>query len=299
MGRSDSRLRVGRKLAAALGVLVVGIVESASGARVIGTSTQFALLELRVTGNGAFFDDFEDGSFDTPPTSYFTYLGDTLVSPAFQPGGLGRPGDENVLAFTAGDGADDALIGGALADIAVEGIPIQSGNGNATVDATFRVNGTAVGESYGLGIGESDTYLPTNWLYVSVVDAASLAFLPTACAVEGAFLFIYQSPSFELGCDTVAPAVNFAGPFVLRFEIAGTGASATPSYSIDGGVTFKDSMDWAAPIASGAIWTFSIYVHPVIVGTYAVPVPEPSPGAIAVAALLGLTAEATRRRVLS
>lgn len=297
MGRSDSRLRVGRKLAAALGVLVVGIVESASGARVIGTSTQFALLELRVTGNGAFFDDFEDGSFDTPPTSYFTYLGDTLVSPAFQPGGLGRPGDENVLAFTAGDGADDALIGGALADIAVEGIPIQSGNGNATVDATFRVNGTAVGESYGLGIGESDTYLPTNWLYVSVVTAAALVNLPAPCAIEDAFLFTYVSPNNEFACDAVAPTVDFAGPFVLRFQISDAGNSATPQYSIDGGTNFKDVLSWGSPIAPGAIWTFSNQVNPVIVGTYAVPVPEASPGAVA--ALLALAAEATRRRVRS
>ena len=95
-----TRLPVGRRLVAGLGVLLAGIVEDAAADPVFADSTQFALLEFRVTGNGAFFDDFEDGSFDTPPTSLFTYLQDTVVSPAFQSGGLGRPGDENVLAFT-------------------------------------------------------------------------------------------------------------------------------------------------------------------------------------------------------
>ena len=294
---SDSRFGSGRRLTAALGVLVFGIAGTASAARVVADSTAFALLEFRVTGNGAFFDDFEDGSFATPPTSLFTYLGDTLVSPAFQNGGLGRPGDENVLVFTAGDGADDALAADRLVDIAVEGFPVENGGGNATIDATFRVNGTAPGESYGVAVAETDTYLPTNWLYVSVVTAAALVNLPAPCAIEDAFLFTYVSPNNEFACDAVAPTVDFAGPFVLRFQISDAGNSATPQYSIDGGTNFKDVLSWGSPIAPGAIWTFSNQVNPVIVGTYAVPVPEASPGAVA--ALLALAAEATRRRVRS
>jgi hypothetical protein len=280
------RIRHAAALAGAL-LLAAG---GAQAGTVFGTSGYYAVLEFRVTGNSPFFDPFEDGSLTQQPTSYFTPLGGTVLSEPYSIGGLGRPEYEGQLALTAADGAADEFFGGA-SDVVFEGIPLVNDEGNATIDATFLFGFPEPGELFGIGTSESDTYLPTNLLFV-VTTGDDVSGLPAPCAVPHAGVIEYYTADFELACDVVDIG-SVSGAFVLRFAIDDATNTALPSYSVDGGMMFVGAAGWDVPAVAGDVWTYSFFVFPSVFAAYQLP--EPGSDGATAAALACVALLALRR----
>jgi len=278
-------------LATLLATLLSGWPCAAGAGTIFGSSGYYALLEFRVAGNGAFFDEFEAGGTNTPPTSLFTPLAGSVVSEAYSIGGIGRPAFEGQLALTASDGAEEGILGAPATDFLFEGYPLEDGEGDGTIDATFLVGFAAPGssESFGIGTAESDTYYPTNLMFpVSTGDDVSM--LPPACAVPNAVLMRFTNAAFDFACDVV-DLQALSGALVMRLEVDDATDTVTPSYSIDGGTTFASGATWDVPAVPGAVWTYSFFVFPSVFAFYEVP--EPDGGGVAAFACVALLA---RRR---
>jgi hypothetical protein len=288
MRRRPTAALVAASLAALLAI-------PAGAGTVFGGSGYYAVLEFRVTGNSELFDNFEDASKTTPPTSYFTPLGGSVFSEAYSPGGIGRPDFEGQLALTAGDGAADEGYFGPVSDLVFDGIPLVNGEGNAVVDATFLVAFPSPGSSelYGLGIGESDTYIPTNAMYV-ITTGDDVSQLPTPCDVPNAAVLVFASAAFEFGCDVI-DLQALSGALVLRLVVDDMANTALPAYSIDGGNMFIGGASWDVPAVAGAVWTYSFHIYPAVFAAYDVPEPR-SAGELAALAGVALFARSRRAR---
>jgi hypothetical protein len=219
---------------AAIAAVVVAALTLAS-APVVAVGFDYAMDELRITGNLEFFDDFEDGSRATPPTSAFE---DFRTTVSIEEGGFLILNSDNGYYPRPDLGQDLDWVEGAV-DLTT---PIVDGeSGTTTISAHFRPDFPAPGsdgpmvEHYGilLGTGPSD-----------VVEIGVQRFTPAWLRI-----FFYDDRFF----DTPNPAAGRLGHRFVRtssvtgnivLELVVDHATDTVTPRLDGGATFVDGSLW-------------------------------------------------------
>jgi len=210
----------------------------------------FALDSLQVVGNisGGFFDDFNDGSLTTFPTSELACFGTVHDESG---GFLHLRSSDGANTFTPGFLVDNCQLGSQSAST-----PLRDGAGNAVITASFRADVPLPGQGYGLQLFTSGIVLGTNEIIGIAVSDCGFA----GPCVSGSIVLT--------GFHQTVP-VNLSGVarILLRLTLDDNTNHVTPSFSTDGELTFTD-----IPLpASATVFTGSNQAAVSVFGSVVVP----------------------------
>jgi len=265
-------------------VVVAGAIAGSAPVWAIDFGFDYAVDEFRMTGNVEFFDDFEDGSRTTPPTSAFVDYNGTVTVEA---GGFLVLDSDNGSFPRPDLGQDLNWIEGFVdAPLIVDG-----GSGTSTISAAFRPDIPPAGfdgsefSSYGI-------YLGTEALQgVEItVDQAFLGVLRISFYDDR----LFPSQAGRLGVAAVPVSSLTDDNIVLELVIDHATDTVLPRYSLDGGATFVEGADWNLPADPGPVFDVR---DDAFVGLFAFgAVPEPGTALLLCGGLVGLAAHGRRRR---
>lgn len=165
-----------------------------------------------------FFDDFNDGSLTTPPTSLFSF-----------PQGVEATNESvGFLNFTSSDGAfvDD---NGDIFDHAELSHFLTNGGGDSVIAATFRADTPGEGLFYSLGISDVFNTKP------------NLAFVFVRSFPDESNAFVVAQQVTGEGTETLAISeidLTLVDRIILLFVLFDDTNELIPLYSIDEGMTF-------------------------------------------------------------
>jgi hypothetical protein len=190
--------------------------------RVSRTSTasfDFAVDFLSVAGNvnggAGFFDDFNDGSLTTPPTSNIT-----CASPVSESGGF--------LRLNSADGADGSspgfLIDNCALGLNAPAFRLNDGSGNSVITASFRADVPGPGQGAGLQLFTFGTNEIVN------INFSTGPFVVAVAHPANGPQSVQAVPIDLTGVQRV----------MLRLTFNDATNQVTHSYSLNGGVTFTD-----------------------------------------------------------
>ena len=236
----------------------------------------YALDEFRMTGNVEFFDDFEDGSRTTPPTSAFVDYNGTVTVEAdgflvldSENGSFPRPDLGQDLDWIEGL-VDAPLI-------------VDGGSGVSTISASFRPDVPPAGTDggmdshYGIYLGTEGVQGVEIFVEQTFAGIASIVFYDNRLA---------PSPAARLGWAAL-PVSGITGNIVLELVVDHASDTVLPRYSADGGATFVEGHDWNFAAAPGPVFDVRGDAFVSIFGFG--PVPEPGSGLQFAGVLVGLS----------
>ncbi|MGE4096171.1 MAG: M23 family metallopeptidase [Candidatus Binatia bacterium] len=176
----------------------------------------FAMGFLAVDGNIDFFDNFNDGSLTTFPTSEFF-----SSSPVSESGGF--------LHLRSSDGANN-FTPGVLTDNVHLGLQtgttrLKDGGGNSVITASFRADIPPQGQGYGLQLYTFGTNEIVN------IQVGS-------CGASACVTGLYTGP--PLVTKTVPISLSGVQFIIFRLVLNDTTNQVAPSFSINGGATFTE-----------------------------------------------------------
>jgi hypothetical protein len=261
--------------------VVMAGVGLASGP-VLALRFDYALDELRVTGNLEFFDDFEDGSRRDPPTSAFV---DWSTTVSIEEGGFLILDSDNGSYPRPDLGQDLDWIEG-FVDLS---IPIvDGGSGTTTITASSPPD---LPEPFSLHY-DGGMY-PHYGIYLGTEgnNGVEISFHELIPGVLRIFFWdnrFYDDPTTVgmLGEETV-PTSSITNNIVLELVIDHATDTVLPRYSLDGGASFVEGSDWWAPAQPGPVFDTG---NETFVGALAFGyVPEPGTGLLVAMSLMALT----------
>jgi len=215
---------------------------------------EYALDEFEVTGNLAFYDDFEDGLRDSPPTSALLDW-QTSVS-VEQDGHLILDSDNGfILRPDIGVGWIQGLV-----ELSTK-LP-DGGTGTSTFAVSVRPDVPGLWpDHYGIVLEE---YPDRGGIELGVRRLGTSDFLE--------IFFLDNETSVRLATD-LPPIASLSGNIVLEMIVDHATDTVLPRYSVDGGVTFKGGADWLQSALPGPIYVTEDEADVVF---FAFGVPEPS-----------------------
>jgi hypothetical protein len=209
----------------------------------------FDLLELEVTGQNEFFDDFEDGNRFTPPTSLMIDFGDTVTTES-----------DGALKFTDVDGSIDCNAHPVLPDCG-EGLPWRNdgvritnalwanGAGSAEFTATFApFTPTSEYQAVGIGFGAgSNVSFGIDWHPEQIGFPSPCGTGPEAFFLNPRQFGAVRGP-FE-GCNSIDPSAIVEN-VILKAIFDDENNQLLLSYSTDGGATFIALSEFDVPVSA-------------------------------------------------
>ncbi len=244
----------------------------------------YALDEFRMTGNVAFFDDFEDGSRTTPPTSAFVdYRGTVTVEAGgflvldSDNGSFPRPDLGQNLEWVEGLVDAPQLVDG--------------GSGASTISASFRPDVPPPGFVDGTMFSHYGIYLGTEGLQgVEITLDQAFSGLLRISFYDNR---LFPSAAGRLGTAAVLVS-SITGNIVLELVIDHAIDTVLPRYSVDGGATFVDGVDWNLPARPGPVFDVGSEASVSLFAFGAIP--EPGTALLLCGGLIGLAAHGRRLR---
>ena len=234
------------------------------------TAFDIQLLEFQIIGENAFFDDFEDGQRDSPPTSFlFTESGVTTES-------------AGALQFTDADGfaqSGNVLFDRVLASPAF----FTDGGGGSVLTARWASdlgsNGLVTFAIWDPGFSDR-----TLAFRIGTTDPGDLiGGVSSPCAGLQASVQPGNFGTALSGCDAIDPA-GVTGDIVLQLVLDDERNEARVLYSVDGGMTFVAQSGF--DVVPGSV---SIFAGPeVVIMAAGAIIPEPSTAALLICAILAM-----------
>ena len=230
-----------RSCLAAVLVALVGL----SGTDVGAVGFDYALDELRVTGNLEFLDDFEDGSRTSPPTSS---LQDWRGTRATEAGGYLVLDSDNGFYPRPDLGRDLHWLMGL-----VELVPpiVDGGSGTTTISASFRPDVPGSG---------FDGRMYEHYAIAAGTEGSQSVELGIASWFVGVLNVTFSdNRRFAAGEDDILgqhflPTSSITGNIVLELVVDHATDTVTPRFSVDGGTTFIEATDWGNPAEPGPVF---------------------------------------------
>jgi subtilisin family serine protease len=206
-----------------------------------------ALDRLSVSGQATWSDDFGDGCRACAPTSALANGAGTVVAEG-----------SGVLRLRDFDGTASLEPGVARDTLELTSPVLGNGLGDARIEAGFRAQLPA-GHLDGFGVAVVTSATESTLLGVFSLEGVPLAVvgLPPACRQTDVPVVLFREEDGRvLGCDVLDPAA-VRGNLVLRLDVADAANRVSPSYSADGGVSFRAPSSWTVPPPADAIWTLA------------------------------------------
>ena len=183
----------------------------------------FALDSLRVVGNvnggAGFFDDFNDGSLTTPPTS--NIICNLNTAPVSESVGF--------LHLASRDGANtfspNFLVDNCILGLNSPAFRLNDGSGNSVITASFRADVPLPGQAYGLQLFTTTTSELVN---IQMRNSGSGPVLTA----------LVQSASGAQTSQQVPVSLTMVQRVLLRLTFDDSTNHVTHSFSTDGGITF-------------------------------------------------------------
>ena len=240
--------------------LVAGYLGAAATPALAGSIYDFRILELEVTGQNAFLDDFEDGIRSAPPTSL---LLDSLSSVQTENGGA--------LILTDADGTNRRVIDGiTFVGDQIRFEPLFSdGGGSSEIVATLAP------------FTPNDNWQDFNIRARSILRRGitfgvewnpQLAGFSSPCGPSFAAYVFNPSSGDYLGCNSINPK-DVIGDILTSVAFDDESNSLSFRYSIDGGASFVSMTDFDFSVKS--IEDFPPLSQPFFFDLNANAVPEP------------------------
>ncbi len=184
-----------------------------------------------------FFDNFNDGSLTTPPTSYFYF-----PQPMVESGGF--------LRFRSADGANLTYrFGGqVLEDDAILNYPLGDGYGNSEILAIFRADNPGYGQFYGIGIVNAGYQL-----------LESVAIWVGKSADGRVWVTVNDHTGTFIAADPVTLPSN--GFIIFKLFVNDALNQVYASYSIDNGITHKSDTAFAYFSRHGTVFNATPWMY--------------------------------------